>query len=65
MPTSYILSAVNVFLDDHLTYEDSFLVYLPLALALEYIAKLVMIFFGMPAVSDASRPLQMTERWHL
>jgi long-subunit acyl-CoA synthetase (AMP-forming) len=31
-----------------ITYEDSFLIYLPLTHVLEYIGELVMIFVGMP-----------------
>jgi long-chain acyl-CoA synthetase len=42
------VGAVNVLLGHHLTYEDSFLAYLPLAHVLEYIVELVMIFVSMP-----------------
>jgi long-chain acyl-CoA synthetase len=42
------VGAVKLLLGHHLTYEDSFLAYLPLAHVLEYIVELVMIFVGMP-----------------
>jgi long-chain acyl-CoA synthetase len=55
------VGAVHVLLGHHLTYEDSFLAYLPLAHVLEYIVELVMIFIGMPCgygpvktITDAS-----------
>ena len=42
------VGAVYLLLGHHLTYEDTFLAYLPLAHVLEYIVELVMIFVGMP-----------------
>ncbi|KAF5334972.1 hypothetical protein D9611_009928 [Ephemerocybe angulata] len=42
------VGAVRVLLGHHLTYEDSFLAYLPLAHVLEYIVELIMLFVGMP-----------------
>ncbi|KAF6743286.1 long-chain-fatty-acid-CoA-ligase [Ephemerocybe angulata] len=56
------VGAVRVLLGHHLTYEDSFLAYLPLAHVLEYIVELIMLFVGMPTgygrvktLTDASR----------
>ena len=43
-----LIASVWALLGHHLTYEDSFFVYLTLAHALEYIVELVMIFVGMP-----------------
>ena len=42
------VGAVNLLLGHHLTYDDSYLAYLPLAHVLEYIVELVLIFVGMP-----------------
>lgn len=42
------VGAVKLLLGHHLTSEDAFLAYLPLAHVLEYIVELVMIFVGMP-----------------
>ena len=42
------VAAVRILLGHHLTYEDSFLAYLPLAHVLEYIVELIMLFVGMP-----------------
>lgn len=42
------VAAVKILLGHHLTYEDSFLAYLPLAHVLEYIVELIMLFVGMP-----------------
>lgn len=42
------VGAVYTLLGHHLTAEDSFLAYLPLAHVLEYIVELTMIFVGMP-----------------
>ncbi|KAF9449691.1 acetyl-CoA synthetase-like protein [Macrolepiota fuliginosa MF-IS2] len=43
------VGAVTVVLGHHLTQDDSFLAYLPLAHVLEYIVELVVLFVGMPA----------------
>ncbi|PPQ69699.1 hypothetical protein CVT24_001199 [Panaeolus cyanescens] len=43
------VASVNVLLGHHLTYEDSYLAYLPLAHVLEYIVELIMIYVGMPS----------------
>ena len=42
------VGAVKLLIGHHLTYDDNFLAYLPLAHVLEYIVELVMIFVGMP-----------------
>lgn len=43
------VGSVYVLLGHHLTYEDSYLAYLPLAHVLEYIVELIMIYVGMPS----------------
>jgi long-chain acyl-CoA synthetase len=43
------VGAVYTLLGHHLTYEDSYLAYLPLAHVLEYIVELIMLFVGMPS----------------
>ena len=43
------VGSVYVLLGHHLTYDDSYLAYLPLAHVLEYIVELIMIFVGMPS----------------
>ncbi|KAG6908726.1 hypothetical protein DXG01_003571 [Tephrocybe rancida] len=43
------VGAVYTLLGHHLTYDDSYLAYLPLAHVLEYIVELVMLFVGMPS----------------
>jgi long-chain acyl-CoA synthetase len=43
------IGAVKTLLLHHLSPEDSFLAYLPLAHVLEYIVELVVLFIGMPA----------------
>lgn len=55
------VAAVKTLLLHHLSPEDSFLAYLPLAHVLEYIVELIVLFIGMPAgygriktLSDAS-----------
>ncbi|KAL0062754.1 long-chain fatty acid-CoA ligase [Marasmius tenuissimus] len=42
------IGAVYVLLGHHLTYDDSYLAYLPLAHVLEYIVETIMLFVGMP-----------------
>lgn len=42
------VGAVKIILGHHLTSEDTFLAYLPLAHVLEYIVELIMLFVGMP-----------------
>ncbi|KAJ7092372.1 long-chain-fatty-acid-CoA-ligase [Mycena belliarum] len=42
------VGAVHVLLGHHLTPEDAYLAYLPLAHILEYIVELIMLFVGMP-----------------
>ncbi|KAF9257898.1 long-chain-fatty-acid-CoA-ligase [Marasmius fiardii PR-910] len=41
------VGAVYVLLGHHLTYDDTYLAYLPLAHVLEYIVELIMVFVGM------------------
>ncbi|KAF4611844.1 hypothetical protein D9613_003770 [Agrocybe pediades] len=43
------VGSVYVLLGHHLTYEDSYLAYLPLAHVLEYIVEMIMLFVGMPS----------------
>ncbi|KAG6853150.1 hypothetical protein C0991_006557 [Blastosporella zonata] len=43
------VGAVYTLLGHHLTYDDSYLAYLPLAHVLEYIVEMVMLFVGMPS----------------
>ncbi|KAG5723723.1 Long-chain-fatty-acid--CoA ligase 2 [Termitomyces sp. T112] len=43
------VGAVYALLGHHLTYDDSYLAYLPLAHVLEYIVELIMVFVGMPS----------------
>ncbi|KAG6892180.1 hypothetical protein C0995_004979, partial [Termitomyces sp. Mi166 len=43
------VGAVYTLLGHHLTYDDSYLAYLPLAHVLEYIVELIMVFVGMPS----------------
>lgn len=43
------VGAVYTLLGHHLSYEDSYLAYLPLAHVLEYIVELIMLFVGMPS----------------
>lgn len=43
------VGSVNVLLGHHLTYDDSYLAYLPLAHVLEFIVELILIFVGMPS----------------
>jgi long-chain acyl-CoA synthetase len=43
------VGAVYALLGHHLTYEDSYLAYLPLAHVLEYIVELIMLYVGMPS----------------
>lgn len=43
------VGAVYVLLGHHLTYEDSYLAYLPLAHVLEFIVEMCMLFVGMPS----------------
>jgi long-chain acyl-CoA synthetase len=43
------VGAVYTLLGHHLSYDDSYLAYLPLAHVLEYIVELIMLFVGMPA----------------
>ncbi|KAJ2931925.1 hypothetical protein H1R20_g5168, partial [Candolleomyces eurysporus] len=43
------VAAVKLLLGHHLTQEDSFLAYLPLAHVLEYIVELIMFFVGVPS----------------
>lgn len=43
------VGAVYTLLGHHLTYEDSYLAYLPLAHVLEYIVELCILFVGMPS----------------
>ncbi|KAF8900472.1 long-chain-fatty-acid-CoA-ligase [Gymnopilus junonius] len=43
------VGSVYVLLGHHLTYDDSYLAYLPLAHVLEYIVELIMVFVGMPS----------------
>ncbi|KAG6875507.1 hypothetical protein C0992_003557, partial [Termitomyces sp. T32_za158] len=43
------VGAVYALLGHHLTYDDSYLAYLPLAHVLEYIVELIMLFVGMPS----------------
>ncbi|RDB17641.1 Long-chain-fatty-acid--CoA ligase 2 [Hypsizygus marmoreus] len=43
------VGAVYTLLGHHLTYEDSYLAYLPLAHVLEYIVEMIMLFVGMPS----------------
>ncbi|KAF8968685.1 long-chain-fatty-acid-CoA-ligase [Flammula alnicola] len=43
------VGSVYMLLGHHLTYEDSFLAYLPLAHVLEYIVEMIMLFVGMPS----------------
>jgi long-chain acyl-CoA synthetase len=42
------VGAVYTLLGHHLTPEDAYLAYLPLAHILEYIVELIMLFVGMP-----------------
>lgn len=41
------IGAAYMLLGHHLTYEDTYLAYLPLAHVLEYIVKLIILFVGM------------------
>ncbi|KDR78211.1 hypothetical protein GALMADRAFT_1307016 [Galerina marginata CBS 339.88] len=43
------VGSVYILLGHHLTYEDSYLAYLPLAHVLEYIVEMIMLFVGMPS----------------
>ncbi|KAF5329534.1 hypothetical protein D9619_009047 [Psilocybe cf. subviscida] len=43
------VGSVYVLLGHHLTYEDSYLAYLPLAHVLEYIVEMSLLFVGMPS----------------
>ncbi|EAU87921.1 long-chain-fatty-acid-CoA-ligase [Coprinopsis cinerea okayama7 len=43
------VGAVRSLLGHHLSYDDAFLAYLPLAHVLEYIVELIMLFVGVPA----------------
>ncbi|KIM37871.1 hypothetical protein M413DRAFT_448142 [Hebeloma cylindrosporum] len=43
------VGAVHVLLGHHLTYEDSYLAYLPLAHVMEFIIEMIMLFVGMPS----------------
>jgi long-chain acyl-CoA synthetase len=43
------VGAVYALLGHHLSYDDSYLAYLPLAHVLEYIVELIMLFVGMPS----------------
>jgi len=43
------VGSVYVLLGHHLSYEDSYLAYLPLAHVLEYIVEMIMLFVGMPS----------------
>ncbi|CAA7262325.1 unnamed protein product [Cyclocybe aegerita] len=43
------VGSVYTLLGHHLTYEDSYLAYLPLAHVLEYIVEMIMLFVGMPS----------------
>ncbi|KAF9474969.1 long-chain-fatty-acid-CoA-ligase [Pholiota conissans] len=43
------VGSVYTLLGHHLTYEDSYLAYLPLAHVLEYIVEMCMVFVGMPS----------------
>lgn len=42
------VGSVKLLLGHHLTYDDSYLAYLPLAHVLEYIVEMIMLFVGMP-----------------
>jgi len=43
------VGAVYTLLGHHMSYDDSYLAYLPLAHVLEYIVELIMLFVGMPS----------------
>ncbi|KAG5643653.1 hypothetical protein DXG03_000533 [Asterophora parasitica] len=43
------VGAVYILLGHHLTYDDTYLAYLPLAHVLEYIVELIMLFVGIPS----------------